>query len=86
MANKSAYSSILSIRAEADLKTSFNWYEEQQKGLGSRFIEETLSRIHKIEQNPELFSIKFKSYREARLMSFPFVIVYRIKKERTLSG
>jgi len=84
MENKPAYSTILSGRAEKEILASFDWYEEQQKGLGGRFAEKVLQRIHNIEMNPELFSIKYKSYREANIAPFPFVIIYRINKRKNI--
>ncbi len=59
---------------------SYDWYEDQLVGLGSRFIEDVKFWIHKIEQQPDLFSIKYKSYREVSIPTFPFLIIYRINK------
>ena len=56
------YSGVLSDRAGKELRSSFIWYEQQQKGLGIKFIEDVDIRIAKIVQNPELYSIKQKSY------------------------
>ena len=84
MESKLNYSVLLSVRAEKDLETSFTWYEGQQKGLGSRFIEEVMHRIRKIEQNHELFSIKYKSYGETSVARFPFIILYRINKRKNI--
>ena len=82
MGNKLNYSLLFSSRAEKDLKDSFIWYEDQQKGLGSRFIEEAWKCIHKIELNPELYSFKNKSFREAGLSTFPYVVVLPDKCEK----
>ena len=84
MQNKPAYTTILSIRAEKEIIASFDWYEDQQKGLGNRFVEKVLQRIANIEQGPVLFSFKYKSYREANITQFPFVIIYRINKRKNI--
>jgi len=60
------------------LVDSFGWYEQQQKGLGIRFIKSVKQKIDKIEESPELFAVKHKSYREARVPSFPYLIIYRV--------
>jgi len=78
MEHKFRFASVYTARAEKDLVDSFTWYEQQQKGLGDRFIDAVKSKINKIEQNPELFAIKYKSYREASVSIFPYVIIYRI--------
>lgn len=82
MVNKSNYSIHFSSRADKELKVAYSWYEEQQKDLGNRFINEIGNRIQTIEQNPEIFSVKYKLYREAGLSSFPFLLVYRINKRK----
>ena len=84
MANKIGYATSLSTRAQKELRTSFIWYEQQQMGLGVRFVEDIELRFRKIEQNPELFSIKHKSYREASVPLFPYVIIYRINKRKKI--
>ena len=84
MANNAGYSAILSIRAEKELITSFDWYENQQTGLGDRFIATVLLRIGIITQTPETFSPKFKSYRETAVAPFPFIIIYRINKRKKI--
>ncbi len=85
MENRTDYSAIISSRAQKEMIRSFDWYEEQQNGLGDRFIKGVLKRISAIEQNPELYSNTFRSYRETGVVTFPFVIVYRIfKKNKTI--
>ena len=84
MGNKPTHSVVLSIRAEKEIIASFDWYEGQQKGLGNRFTEKVLQRIDNIQRNPELFSKKYKSYREARVAPFPFVIIYRINTKKSI--
>ena len=84
MENKISYPVFLSVRAEKELVSSFTWYEDQQKNLGSRFIDEVFIQIHKIEHNPELYAQKYKLYREVVLPKFPFVIIYRINKPKNI--
>lgn len=84
MGNNLSYSTFLSHRAEKELINSFNWYEDEQKDLGTRLIDEVFIQIRKIEQNPELYAQKFKSYRETVLPKFPFVIIYRVNKSQNI--
>ncbi len=81
MENKTKYSILISIRADRELKNSFSWFEEQRNGLGSRFIQEFTDCIHRIKQHPEIFSTKYKSYRETSMVKFPYVSIYRINKK-----
>ena len=84
MQNKQLYFTVLSTRAEKEIIASFNWYEGQQKDLGNRFVQKVLQRIADIEKDPELFSFKYKSCREANLIPFPFVIIYRVNKRKNI--
>jgi hypothetical protein len=78
MANKLSYSSILSSRAQKEIAISWEWYEERLQGLGDRFVMEVVSRIMDIENNPERYPTRFKSYKEISTTTFPFLIIYRI--------
>lgn len=71
MVNKSGYSSIISSRARKEISESWNWDEERQQGPGDRFVKEVVYRIRQIEQYPERYSIRFKSYRETLVKRFP---------------
>ena len=84
MENKTNYSAIISSRAQKEMIKSFDWYEQQKNGLGDRFINDVLDRISSIEQNPELYTSTFKSYRETSITMFPFIIVYRIFKRKKI--
>lgn len=84
MTDKPIYTSIISARAAKEITNSWNWYEDRQRGLGDRFIAEVFRKIDVIEQNPELFAPKYKSYREALVAVFPVLIIYRTDKRKKL--
>lgn len=68
--------------AETDILLSANWYEEQQKGLGLKFVNEVEDLPGYIETNPQLFPKKYKEVRQASLKKFPFVILFRIESKK----
>jgi plasmid stabilization system protein ParE len=82
--NKSAYSIVLSVRAEKEILAAFDWYEAQQTGLGTRFVGNVLTRINDVEKNPELFSFRHKSYREANVSPFPFTVIFRVNRRKAI--
>jgi plasmid stabilization system protein ParE len=84
MANNIAYQTILSTRAEQEIITSWKWYEERQEKLGDRFIEEVIRQLKQIEQHPERYPVRYKSYRETIVAIFPYSIIYRINKTKKL--
>ncbi len=63
-------------QAEAELYEAFDWYEEQELGLGVRFRKAVEERIASIETRPLSFPIiENTRYRNALLDRFPFVII-----------
>ena len=61
----------------------YAWYEEKQKGLGERFIKAVERKIKQILQNPEFYGRKSnKLFREAEVETFPYLVVYKIKKSQ----
>lgn len=78
MANNPVYTSILSTRAQKEIAQSWDWYEERQQTLGDRFVREVTGKIRLIEQNPERYPTRYKSYKETSLNIFPFLIIYRL--------
>ena len=84
MANVPAHVTILSSRAQREITEAWNWYEDRQPGLGDRFLKEVRARIEKIEQTPERYPTRFRSYKETPVPVFPFLIIYRINKRKKL--
>jgi len=85
MANNPAFSAIFSIRAQKEITHAWEWYEERQRGLGDRFIEEISYRIGQIEQNPERYPTRYKYYKETPVPVFPFIIIYRLNRKKKLA-
>jgi plasmid stabilization system protein ParE len=82
MENNSSFSAIFSVRAQKEITQAWKWYEERQTGLGDRFITEVRRRIQQIEQNPERFPTRYKSYKEAPVSVFPYLIIYRLNRKK----
>ena len=70
--------------ADRDLLEAAEWYEEQQKGLGGKFIDEVEELLGYLETNPLLFPIKYKEVRQAILTRFPYVILFRIESKTVI--
>ena len=71
---------LVEIKEEAklDITTASAWYREQQEGLDKKFIaavEETLKRI---VRHHEAGNIIYKSFRQAMVNKFPYIIVYQV--------
>ncbi|MGH2644305.1 MAG: type II toxin-antitoxin system RelE/ParE family toxin [Chitinophagaceae bacterium] len=84
MLNDSAYFIIISRHTQEEILNSWEWYEEQRKGLGDLFIENIMNRIQDIQDHPELYIIRYKGYREAMVNHFPFLIIFKINKREKI--
>lgn len=67
---------IIAPLAEADIKTSFCWYEERSPGLGRDFINRVEAKFAVIVQSPQLFRKRFGPYRLGATERFPFSIYF----------
>ena len=66
-------------KAQQEILEAWEYYEDQQEGLGDRFKNEVRNKISLILSNPLHYPLKGK-YHEAQTDDFPFVIVYKIDK------
>jgi len=74
-----------SLRAQKDIYESVTWYEEQQIGLGDRFVDTIDAAFNTISLNPEAFLKKKNQLRQMPVSEFPYVIVYKIENEHVVN-
>ena len=68
--------------AEDELADAYDWYEDQQTGLGNKFYNEVNGILNILEINPEQYPIKYPGeIHSAVLDKFPYLIIYWIDKE-----
>lgn len=61
-----------------EIKSSYQWYQNQAEGLGDDFISELESACQTITEFPDTWP-KFKiDFRRFLLSKFPFSIIYRL--------
>lgn len=78
-----SYSYRLHPLLRQDYNEAYRWYEDQQRGLGERFIKATRQTIEQILLHPELYSSRSnKKFREAKVEFFPYLVVYKINKRK----
>jgi plasmid stabilization system protein ParE len=82
MADSATYHSIFSLKAKKEIEEAWLWYEERLQGLGDKFTVEVIRRLKQIELQPERYPIIFKNYRETRIETFPYLIIYRENKKK----
>ena len=76
------YTSAILTRARIELLSAWEWYENEKDGLGDRFKKEIDQQIKQIEEFPERYPERKKTFREATLKIFPYVIIYKINKQK----
>ena len=79
------YKIIIRPEAEDDLEEAFQWYEEQNPGLGLEYllcIDAAFDII--IIRNPKLYQKVYKNIRRALPRRFPYGIFYIIEDDKII--
>ena len=71
---------IHSLQAKQDIQDAVYWYNEEQKGLGEKFLSELKIYLQIIPSKPKAFAIRFDDIRCLPLKKFPFLIYYRYEE------
>ncbi|MFC1853299.1 type II toxin-antitoxin system RelE/ParE family toxin [candidate division CSSED10-310 bacterium] len=66
--------------AKNDLRDGFEFYERQEKGIGTYFLESLFSDIESLKLYAGIHSIHFDKYYRLLSRRFPFAIYYRIEE------
>lgn len=67
--------------AEADVLESAAWYDEQQPGLGDRFLDELDEAVASLSRDAMAFRVRFRDVRRVNLSTFPYGVFYRVNGE-----
>ena len=72
------------IRSEAgdDLRSTFAWYENQEKGLGVEFLRCVDASMFSISRSPKIFPSLYKGMRRALIRRFPYGIFFILEERR----
>ncbi len=54
------YNFFLSVKAEKDIQSAFQWYEQQRLGLGLNFFEAIDNAFKSIKINPLVYGFRKK--------------------------
>lgn len=67
-----------------NIQKAYSWYEIQLNGLGEQFIDEWESTANHILSYANTYPKKYKSFRQAILKRFPYVIIYEIEEKHVV--
>ncbi len=66
--------------AEEDLTAAASWYEQQRAGLGQEFLDEVLSTLQSIAEQPLRYPLVRRNARRALMTRFPFGVYFRVEE------
>jgi plasmid stabilization system protein ParE len=80
------YNLSLSSKAFSDINNAYLFYEDQQPGLGERFVTSVEQAYSKLAATPRHYSFlnNKKGLRDVRIKDFPFVIIFQIVQDSVL--
>ncbi len=77
-----SYLLVIKEEAHQDTVVAYQYYEQQQPGLGERFLEALNAAYQSITQHPANYGYitedPLKIFRDIRLKKFPYVVVYEM--------
>ena len=65
-------------KSKADIAGARKWYEQEQVGVGEKFLEAIKRTFEQICERPETFPIIHKDVRFAKTDPFPYVVYFQI--------
>ena len=75
-----SYSIKLTDEAKEDIQNIFNFYKSEKAGLEKDFLGQLNNIFKLLENNPNLFQIKYRNLRQAPLKKFPIQVHYFIEE------
>lgn len=78
----SRFPAVFLADALKDLALAHDYYEEQQVGLGGRFMSAVRQQVVRIENNPDLHGFVHHDIRAACVRRFPYIVFYRVEANR----
>ncbi len=67
-----------------DIQEATNWYNNQSKGLGSRFQKQVVFQINSLKINPTNYSVRYSDVHCMIINKFPFMVHYNINQKELL--
>lgn len=75
---------ILLLKADVDIQSAFERYEEYQEGRGEIFLRQLNGALTLLRQHPEIGFVYQSPYRRLLLHDFPYGIFYTVEPARLI--
>jgi plasmid stabilization system protein ParE len=77
-----SYELVFQRHVREDIDDAFTWYENQQVGLGERFLAELERVFERLTHSPAIHQMIFENVRRTTLRRFPYSVFYQIQLDR----
>ncbi len=81
---KIKFSIKLEKDARFDLADAYDWYAAKSDFLAKRFLASVQETKEFLETNPMLFQLTYKTFRQAPVKIFPYLILYKVINEEVI--
>ena len=68
--------------AKIDIADSYDRYNNISKKVAEKFISDLKKVTNYLEENPLLFKIAYKDFRQVPLKKYPFILLYKISDKQ----
>ncbi len=77
---------LLVFRSEVrdEINEAYNWYENQNLGLGDEFLDCVQEMLNRICLMPQSYAIVYRDVRRAVVKRFPYAIYYRVVSNKVI--
>ncbi len=69
---------VITKKAKLEIEDGMFFYNNVSKKTSQLFYKDFIEHVEYIKKNPLLFQIKFDTFREVPLKTFPYLIVYEV--------
>lgn len=71
---------VVRPEVDADLREAEAWYEQQEPGLGRKFLQDVVATIDRLLQNPFLYFVRYRrqQVRWAYARKFPYRVIFSV--------
>ncbi|HKO98456.1 MAG TPA: type II toxin-antitoxin system RelE/ParE family toxin [Pyrinomonadaceae bacterium] len=78
------YRSEAEASVEFDIESAFGWYQAEEPGLGSAFLEQLRLIYRRISENPNGYEEQRSGIRRGLMRQFPYAVYFSVEDETIL--
>lgn len=75
------YKIIYNPEVQKDIQSAVSWYNEQQPGLGKRFLTVAKKQLNSLKVTANYYAIRYDNIHCMPIRKFPYMVHYRIDPE-----